>query len=66
VTDSPSRDVVLSAYGRLRETLEAKHVRAESLRALALEALDTVKTQAERDPHGIAEELDRLRVTPSR
>jgi hypothetical protein len=59
VTDSATRDVVQAAYTRLREKLEAKDVSAESLRTVALVALDTVKTQVELDLT-IADEPNRL------
>jgi hypothetical protein len=62
VTDSPTRDVVQAAYARLREKLEAKDVKAESLRTVALDALDTVTTLAVLEPNGIADELERLRA----
>jgi hypothetical protein len=50
---------VEAAYARLRENIEAKDVRAESLKATALEALDTAKTKVELEPDGIANKVRR-------
>jgi hypothetical protein len=54
------RAVVEAAYARLRETLEAKDVSVEGLRAAALEALNQARIEIELDPDWLATELMRL------
>lgn len=62
------RAIVEAAYVRLRETLEAKDVSVEGLRAAAIEALDHARIEVELDPDWVADELTRLQesaVTPA-
>lgn len=59
------RAVVEAAYARLRETLEAKDVSVEGLKAAALEALNQARIEVELDPDWLATELARLRTTPA-
>jgi len=54
------RAVVEAAYARLRETLEAKDVSVEGLRAAAIEALNHARLEIELDPDWLANELMRL------
>jgi hypothetical protein len=54
------RAIVEAAYARLRETLEAKDVSVEGLRAAAIEALDHARIEVELDPDWVADELTRL------
>jgi len=59
------RAVVEAAYARLRETLEAKDVSVEGLRAAAIEALDHARIEVELDPDWLADELTRLQDNPA-
>jgi hypothetical protein len=57
-----SRCIIESAFTRLRETIEAKHLSTEQLRSAALETLERAKEEIEHDPLclWLSEQLDRL------
>ena len=65
-SDSSHLELIEAAYARLRETLEAKDVSADTLRAAALEALASARHKVELDPTWIATELERLRSEASK
>lgn len=60
------RDLLLAAYNRLRERIEAKDVTVEGLKAAAIDALRSAKLHLdlELDPAWIEKELDRIREEP--
>lgn len=57
----PSRRATLeAAYAKLRESLEAKDVTADTLKQSALDALERAKSEIELEPQWVANELERI------